>query len=320
MHSLTPWHWQQRFTPWKNPGIYHVTLAVTPREPILGALQIPTMNGTPNPEEATVVRSDLGRAVVECMALLEHFHPEMHLIKYCVMPDHLHFIVQVLKPMDISIKMALRGFQTGCRKEARRLGLDGAAIFSEPPYIRPLSRHGQLRIMFRYVEDNPRRLAVKQLFPGSFRTTRDIIIGEDHFDAVGNLLLLNASQYGTVHVRHELVDMVEVGNDGPLRAYMNGCILAARKGTILISPFVSRYEKAVLAELVKENLPVICLRENGFPPYYKPSGLIFDACAKGRVLLLAPQTYDKGAGRIRRAQCVAMNEEAVRIAQTLGTE
>ena len=35
------WHWQQEGTSWRGVGIYHVTLAVPSREPLLGRLDIP---------------------------------------------------------------------------------------------------------------------------------------------------------------------------------------------------------------------------------------------------------------------------------------
>lgn len=318
MSESEAFHWQQKYTPWKNPGIYHVTVTVTPKEPVLGSLCIPTTNNIPNPEEATIIRTDLGREVVHCVAQIAELHPEIRLLKYCLMPDHVHFILQVTQPMEISIRTVLRGFQTGCRKAARCVGLDGASLFSEAPYIRSLSHAGQLQNMFRYIEDNPRRLAVKKLFPGFLRTMRDIEIGESSFDAVGNVLLLQSASYGTVHVRHDLVNMAKVGQDVPLRAYMNGCLASARAGAVLISPFVSSYEQAVLKELVKENLPVIYLLDNGFSPYYKPSGLLINACARGSALLLAPRTYDEAPGRIKRAQCVALNSVAERLAQILG--
>ena len=50
-----------------------------------------------------------------------------------------------------------------------------------------------------------------------------------------------------------------------------------RQGTILVSPFISKQEQAVLSVLLKENLPFIYLADNGFRDYYKPSEALFDA-------------------------------------------
>ena len=35
------WHWQEPGTAWKGVGIYHVTLTIPSREPLLGSLVIP---------------------------------------------------------------------------------------------------------------------------------------------------------------------------------------------------------------------------------------------------------------------------------------
>ena len=42
-------------------------------------------------------------------------------------------------------------------------------IFTERPFVRPLSRRGQLQSMFTYIKHNPQRLATKRLMPGFFR-------------------------------------------------------------------------------------------------------------------------------------------------------
>lgn len=35
------WHWQEVGTAWKGVGIYHVTLTIPSRQPLLGTLVIP---------------------------------------------------------------------------------------------------------------------------------------------------------------------------------------------------------------------------------------------------------------------------------------
>ena len=44
--SPPQWHWQQSGTSRKDIGIYHVTLTVTSREPLLGRLIIPKNDPT----------------------------------------------------------------------------------------------------------------------------------------------------------------------------------------------------------------------------------------------------------------------------------
>ena len=182
------------------------------------------------------------------------------------------------------------------------------------PFVRPLVRQGQLRSMFRYIDMNPSRLATKRLKPGFFCVQTGIEIGSRTYSGVGNIRLLQHEHYAPVHVRSMWVqDAEEHGYDRPLRDYMNSCVLAARQGTILVSPFISKQEQAVMSVLLKENLPFIYLADNGFRDYYKPSEVLFDAVAAGSVLILSPWEYDPSKKHISRSDCVALNTMAEEI-------
>ena len=161
---------------------------------------------------------------------------------------------------------------------------------------------------------NPQRLATKRLKPGFFRVQRGIVIGGRSYDGVGNTMLLMAERFATVHVRSAMVKEAERGDVEPLRNYKNSCVLAARQGTVMVSPFISAHEKQVMQVLLNERWPLICLTDNGFRDYYKPSDALFDACAEGRILILSPWQYDAGKRHISRADCVALNNMAEEIA------
>ena len=85
----------------------------------------------------------------------------------------------------------------------------------------------------------------------------------------------------------------------------------------MVSPFISIQEKQVMQVLLREQLPLICLTDNGFRDYYKPTDTLFDACASGRVLILAPWSYDASKRHISRAECVALNVMAEEICKQL---
>ena len=136
------------------------------------------------------------------------------------------------------------------------------------------------------------------------------MIGGRSYDGVGNTMLLMAEKFATVHVRNVWVKAAEQGDDEQLRNYKNSCVLKARKGVVLVSPFISTHEKQVMVVLLREQRPFICLTDNGFRDYYKPTDTLFDACAAGRVLILSPWAYDAGKRHISRAECVMLNEMA----------
>lgn len=192
-------------------------------------------------------------------------------------------------------------------------------IFTEVPFIRPLSRKGQLQTMIRYVQMNPERLATKRLKPGYFRVQKDIEIGGRRYDGVGNVALLTQARYDVVHVRSAMVEEAKHGDASRLRDYMNSRVLLARSGVVMVSPFISPQEKQVQQVLMCEGHPIICLTDNGFRDYYKPADSLFEACAAGRLLILSPWPYDAGKRHISRADCVALNAMAEEICKHLST-
>ncbi len=365
--SENEWHWQEEGTAWKGVGIYHVTLTIPSREPLLGKLEIPD----DDPKQAWVKPTELGRVVLECHKHITVFHPEIQVLQYCLMPDHLHSIWYVRAPMKNSIRYAVQGFWRAVKKAGRaysylrlsagttderttderttderttderegRLSLIAAPErrdnplrnmiggdaykqlaprFTESPFIRPLSRKGQLQTMMRYVQMNPQRLATKRLMPGFFRVQEDIEIGGRKYRGIGNAELLQRAKYMPVHVRRTMVDEAQHGDDKRLRDYMNSCVLAARKGAVMVSPFISEKEKEVMVVLLAEGHPIIYIADNGFRDYYKPSDGLFDSVAAGRVLILSPWEYDAGKKHVTREECVAMNQMAEEICREIG--
>ena len=344
------WHWQESGTAWKGVGVYHITLTVPSRQPLLGKLIVPD----DDPSRAWVERTALGNAVIDELYVMCKHYPAIRIFQFCLMPDHLHAVIQVTKIMDTSIRSVIRGYWQGVKKLGRAYTLSVSPelnsrttnqekltnqqptateekmaegkptaevnnwafpIFTERPFIRPLSRRGQLQVMMHYVRMNPQRLATKRLMPGFFRVQKGIVIAGRSYDGVGNVALLHAESYDVVHVRRAMVEAAEHGDNQPLRDYMNSRVLEARRGVVMVSPFISQHEKQVMQVLLKEQLPFILLADNGFREYYKPSDALFDACAEGRVLILSPWKYDAGKRHISRIECVALNQMAEEIAR-----
>ena len=340
------WKWQELGTTWKGAGIYHVTLTIPRREPLLGELVIPDND----PKKAYIKRTDLGNAVLDCHRSIPIIHPEIQILQYCLMPDHLHSIWYVRTPMEHGIRYAVQGFWRAVKKIGRAYSYlrlsDGTIdekshlsffasvesrdnplrkhigeeeyqridpLFTEMPFIRPMSRKGQLQAMIQYVQMNPQRLAVKRMMPGYFRVQEGIEIGGRRYCGVGNAKILQAQDFAPVHVRRTMVEEAEHGDDKRLRDYMNGCVIKARKGTVMVSPFISQYEKEVLAVLLKEGRSVIVVADNGFGEYYKPSEGLFDSVAAGKVLILSPWEYDQKKKHVSREDCVEMNRMAEEI-------
>lgn len=371
MAEQEKWKWQEPGTTWKGIGLYHVTLTIPDRRPLLGQLEVPDNN----PALAKVKRTALGNALVDCLLSIPQYHPEVQVLHFCLMPDHLHAVLYVRRIMPIGIRGVVRGFWQAAKKLGRaytaasliipndirrnhqeetrncqvgvpdcqegnlnlqeetakleafsaslrkQMGDDGyyqlQPVFTEMPFIRPMGRNTQLPNTIHYIDMNPQRLATKRMKPGYFRVQRGIVIGGRSYDGVGNTTLLMAETFAPVHVRRVMVEAAEKGDVEQLRNYKNSCVLSARKGMAMVSPFISTHEKQVMQVLLREQLSFICLTDNGFRDYYKPTNTLFDACAAGRVLILSPWSYDSEKRHISRAECVALNKMAEEICMAL---
>ena len=87
------------------------------------------------------------------------------------------------------------------------------------------------------------------------------------------------------------------------------CLAEAQDGTVLVSPRIAKGEQEILDEAAHHGLPVVILRDNGFPDRYHPSAAQLDRCAAGRLLLVSPWRYEyrpKGEA-LTVAECKTMN-------------
>ncbi len=88
------------------------------------------------------------------------------------------------------------------------------------------------------------------------------------------------------------------------------CLNAAAQGAVLVSPSISRGEKAVMRAAFERGYPLIYLQENGFTDLAKPNGKRMDACARGQLLILAPWEHHNERTIISRNQCLSLNDMA----------
>ena len=161
---------------------------------------------------------------------------------------------------------------------------------------------------FRYLADNPRRLAVKRQHPEFFTIVRDVRIGEWSCQTVGNKYLLSYPEKAAVIVH-------SANSDEEFEEMKAQWLALAARGGVLISAAVATREKEVMREAMNRGYRLIALRENGFPPLYKPAGESFAACSQGTLLQVCPWEYHMNRRTISREQCLQLNRLAEWIAE-----
>lgn len=319
-------------------GTYLITLVLNDRSrPLLGWL------AEDRPE---ILLTELGRAVEAHFRRISDFSPEIVVLGVQVMPEHLHGVVRVAHRLDKPLGEHLRGFKIGVTKIARGLGVcsgidagersRGNGLFADGFVDTILFDEKAVEQGVAYMNDNPRRLFEKRAHPELFRVLRDFAWRSPteglslHFAAIGNQSLLWAPQLLQVQCSRDYFAYAR-RRDGSLDkeappARMTpefvekaeALLAAAAHGAVLVCPCISHGEKEVARRAFAAGYKVVTLSNKGFSPLYKPGGKLFDQCAGGNLLMLAPKAwpYQPGEKRITRMDACVLN----RVAQLLSVE
>lgn len=314
--------------------IYLITLTLNDRNtPLLGRLEgsIPqtfnldlTLEQTP--DAPRTVPSLLGQRVIhEVYGMHEDFNAiDVHMVQ--LMPDHLHAIVFVRETIPMPIGKVLARVKARCNKhywamltEAGKLGPKGTCkappLFSPGYNDRILTHRGQYENMKRYVRQNPLRAMVKRSRPGLFHIINNVQFCGRTYAAVGNIWLIHQAEKLQVRCHNNTYPE----NLRRIAQQKEELLAAGRQGAVLVSPCISAGEKEIATAALQAGVPLIVLLENGFSPLFKPAGRYFEACAAGRLLMLAPWPYHTERRQITRTQCLQLNEMAAELCGRFGT-
>ena len=176
--------------------------------------------------------------------------------------------------------------------------------------------------------------------------------GIGHFAAIGNHNLLKAHSILQVQCSRRFFAYSRDVRGRPMqdasprvetpefRESCEGLLEEAAKGAVLVSPCISEGEREIVCRallrrddlLCRDVIPrrdacvavspravhprVIALANKGFSPLYKPSGKLFDVCAAGNLLMLAPANwaYQPGEKKMTRLDACVLNRLAQLIA------
>lgn len=333
-------HNMKRRKPWHNyhqKGTYMLTLVVEGRLPVLGSLMMGAQ-GT----DAHIELTPLGKCIYyEEIQKISYYYKMVEVWKLCIMPDHIHMIVRVREDMPDGKHLGdvVRGFKVGCSRAWWRLSAMHAGKTagveddnraegpgSPTPAASPAGKNlpllfesgyndqilledGQLDNWTHYLDDNPRRLAIKRLHPDYFTTMHYRDIAEWHCQLVGNSFLLDIPDMVAVIVHSAYTDK-------EYEDYKRKWLACGERGGVLVSASIATREKAVMREAMNRGYRLIIVRENGFPPLYKPAGESFDACSDGRLLQVSPWEYHMQHRIITREQCLILNRLVETIAHS----
>ena len=266
---------------WRKPCIVHVTMVANSRQALFGKL---VHNGS----EAVVEKTPIGWALINQQRRLLEMCPEIKILADKVMPDHHHMVLQVQRTMPRSIREVVRGYMQGCKEEARKLGFT-ENLYDAPPFYRVLTHKGQLHAMIEYVKANTARAWLRRLNPDLFRMHRKTEVCGLQFTSMGNHFLLDWPD-------RQLVEMSRSCSDAQIEERLKEVMVAAHNGAVTYTAAISNGEKIIAKAVREHGFPLVVLLNNGFPVegspqerFYKPGGVYFEACSKGKLLLMEPE-------------------------------
>ena len=265
---------------WRKPCIVHVTMVANSRQELFGKL---THNGS----EAVVEKTPIGWALINQQRRLLELCPEVKILADKVMPDHHHIVLQVRRTMRRSIKEVVRGYMQGCKEEARKLGFT-ENLYDAQPFYRVLTHRGQLHAMIEYVKANAERAWQRRQNPNLFRLHRKTEVCGLKFTSMGNHFLLDWPD-------RQLVEMSRSATDEQIEERLKPVLAAAHNGTVTYTAAISKGEQKIARTVREQGFPLVVLLSEGFPKegspqerFYKPGGTYFEACSKGKLLLIEP--------------------------------
>lgn len=298
--------------------MYMITMVTEGRKTLFGKVVGRSEAVEPSAESPRIELSPLRGAVERIWQTIGSHHPEVKVVALQMMPDHLHAILFVTAKMEKPLGKVLLGVKQACNRAFREVMAEGVVAVAQQHAQRErgngllfakgfndqiLLRDGQLERWINYLKDNPRRLLMKRENPDLFRVQRGLVFNGQSFSAIGNRFLLEQPLKLQVQCSRSITE-------ADLQAKIAVCLKAARQGAVLVSPAISRGEKAIMRAAFEEDLPLIYLQENGFTDLAKPGGKRMEACARGQLLILAPWEHHNEKITIKRGQCLELNEMA----------
>lgn len=283
-----PWHdYTQRC-------IYMITLNKNPLMENFGILQGDYRIPAGQKGAAFISSTALGKAIKNTLRRFNSTEPNVRVLQYALMPDHLHILLFVEYPTEDTLGKIIARFKIEVNKAAGTTG-----VFAKGFNDQILKSSRSLAVLYRYLRENARRLAVRRARPEFFRRVNALEIGGKTFQAYGNFQLLDCPFKEQVIVHR--ADSSETRQKN-----REQWLYTAANGGVLVSPFISPAEKEIRKEAEEAEGRFILIISEPMEERYKPAGRDFKLCEAGRLLIISANL----PGELSRKNCLVMNEMA----------
>lgn len=180
------------------PFIYHVILKKEEKCTIFGSICGDARIAPGKQGCAGIKESELGIIIAKSILHLPYQFPVIKVHQFCVMPDHVHILLQVLFKSENHLDFYIDALRIRiASKYSEKMGknISDEAIF-QPGYCdKPLYDNRSLDGLFQYIRHNPHRLAMRHQFPHFFQRVRKLKIGSKEYEAFSELFKPSAHDF-----------------------------------------------------------------------------------------------------------------------------
>lgn len=245
-----------------------------------------------------IMLSSIGMEVKSSIMGVKEICSSMRLWQYIVMPDHVHFLINIDNHLDEPIGNYIARLKVSINKKC------GMQVFEHGFNDQIITNKRSLDVIFRYIKDNPHRLAVRYDHPEYFRRINEVEIAGRRCSAYGNLQLLQ-------NPFKEQVVCHRADTEETKRSKREQWIYIAANGGVLVSPFISPSEKDIRKEAEEAGGKIMLISNRLMCERDKPSAHDFELCEQGRMLIITPHGLPES---FSRQSCLEMNALAAQIA------
>ena len=137
-----------------GPGCYHLTICTRQRKPLLSRI-LPAENPAAH---AQVVLLPAGKVADTCIQNIPKVYAGVHILKYAIMPNHIHLLIQISDGSSATVPTIIRGFK-------RKTGIElNASIWQDSFYDVVIRNDVMFRCEWNYIDSNPDKWAEDNLY------------------------------------------------------------------------------------------------------------------------------------------------------------
>lgn len=143
---------------YSSNGLYFITICTKNRKRLLSEIQLDTAT---IPQPPKIMQTIYGRLVEDSILRMETFYPEVRILNYVVMPNHVHLLLFLYSDKDKkspSVSQIIQQFKGAVTKQA------GFPIWQSRFYDHVVRSEKDLQDIVTYIENNPARWAEDEYF------------------------------------------------------------------------------------------------------------------------------------------------------------